>query len=136
MSDFNLTSKNFYTALAMDKLIGSKCKVCGHQVSPQRAICPQCQSADVKIVEFSGKGKLAAFTVISVPPTQMAEAGYSGVNPYCVGIVELEEGVRITAQILDVETSAPQSIKIGKPLTMTTIERGSEENRKKYLAFK
>ena len=136
MSDFSLNSKNFYTALDADKLLGSKCKVCGYQVSPQRAICPKCQSDEVEVVELKGKGKLAAFTIISVPPTQMAQAGYSGKNPYCVGIVELDEGVRITAQILDVDMFNPQSIRIGKPLTMTTIERGEGENRKKYLAFK
>ena len=136
MAELNVENKSFYTALESEKLIGSKCKQCGYQVSPQRAICPQCHSEDVEIVEFSGKGKLVAYTVIYVPPTQMAEAGYSGKNPYCVGIVELEEGVRITAQILDVDVFAPQSIKIGLPLTMTTIVRGTEEQSKHYLAFK
>jgi uncharacterized OB-fold protein len=135
MSEFNLNSKSFYTALNSEKLIGTHCNACGHQVSPQRAICPKCQSDQVEIVEFSGKGKLVAFTVVSVPPTHMAEAGYSNKNPYCVGIVELEEGPRVTAQILDVDVYAPQTIKIGKTLSMTTIERGTEENRKKFLAF-
>ena len=136
MSDFNLYSKSFYSALNSDKLIGSKCNACGHLVSPQRGICPQCQSNDVEVVEFSGKGTLVAFTVISVPPTHMAEAGYSNKNPYCVGIVELEEGPRVTAQILDVDMQQPQNIKIGKPVTMTIIERGSEDEHHKYLAFK
>lgn len=136
MGEFNIDSKSFYIALESEKLIGSKCKVCGYQVSPQRAICPQCQSDEVEVVEFSGKGKLVAYTIIFVPPTHMAEAGYSGKNPYCVGIVELEEGVRITAQILDVDVFAPQSIKIGMPLTMTTIIRSTKEQPKRFLAFK
>lgn len=136
MSDFNLNSKSFYTALNSNTLIGSKCNKCGKLVSPQRAICPKCQSNDVEIVEFSGNGRLVAFTVIFVPPTHMAEAGYSNKNPYCVGIVELEEGPRVTAQILDVDMQQPHNIKIGKPVTMTIIERGSEEEHHKYLAFK
>ena len=66
----------------------------------------------------------------------MAEAGYSGKNPYCVGIVELEEGPRVSAQILDVDMANPDQIGIGRELTMTTVERGEDEQRQKFLAFK
>ncbi len=136
MVDQTFDSKQFYNALDSGKLIGSKCKKCGFLVSPQRAICPKCQSDDVMIIELSGKGKLAAYTVISVPATQMAEAGYSNKNPYCVGIIELDEGVRVTAQVLDVDVFEPAKIKIGKTLSMTTVERGEGDNKKKYLAFR
>jgi len=136
MAEYTMNSKDFYIALGEDKLIGSKCEKCGFQTAPQRAICPKCQSDAMEIIEMGGKGKLAAYTIIAVPPTKMAEAGYSHKNPYCVGVVELDEGVRVTAQILDVDINAPQHIKIGKPLMMTTIERGEGEDRRKYLAFK
>jgi uncharacterized OB-fold protein len=135
MTSFQLTSKEFYAALDQDRLIGSRCLDCGHISAPQRQICPACHSDRQEVIEFEGKGTLAAFTVVSVPPTHMAAAGYGAKNPYCVGIVTLQEGARVCAQILDVDVYAPHTIRIGTPLVMTTIERGEGETRKKYLAF-
>ncbi len=133
--DYSLNSKDFYIALESDHLIGSHCPKCGHYTIPQRQICPKCHAADNQLVVFSGKGTLAAYTVISVPPTQMEEAGYNAKNPYCVGIVELEEGPSISAQILEVDVMHPAEIKIGMPLKMTTVHRGEGEMAKTYLAF-
>jgi len=94
-------------------------------------------------VELSGRGKLVAFTVIGVGPMPMIDAGYSRDNPYCAGIVEVEEGPRISAQILGVDVARPENIKIGTPLTADFVERGSwhfveelAKMRKMYLAFK
>jgi len=94
-------------------------------------------------VELSGRGKLAAFTVIGVGPMPMIDAGYSRDNPYCAGIVEVEEGPRISAQILGVDVAHPEKIKIGTPLTADFVERGSwhfveelAKMKKMYLAFK
>jgi len=136
MIDTSYSSREFYTALGRDELAGSTCKNCGHKVVPARVICPECSHADMKPTLFSGKGRLAAYTVIHVPPTAMAEAGYSVKNPYCVGIVELEEGPRVSAQILDVDMANPDQIGIGRELSMTTVERGEGDQRQKFLAFK
>lgn len=136
MSDYTMLSKEFFKALTDGKLIGSKCKQCGAVSVPQRQICPKCHSIDSEIIALTGKGKLVAFTVISVPPVMMANAGYDAKNPYCVGIVELDEGARVSAQILDVNMSAPEEIKVGMPLSMTTINRGEGEAQETFLAFK
>jgi uncharacterized OB-fold protein len=136
MSEFSMNSKDFYKALNEKKLIGSKCRRCGSIVIPQRKICPECQSDQTEIISFSGKGKLAAYTVIFVPPVRMAEAGYGSKNPYCVGVVELAEGPRVSAQILDVDVTHPENIDIGMPLTMTTISRVEGEQENTYLGFK
>lgn len=136
MSEYTTTSRDFYKALSAGDLIGSRCMDCGAVSVPQRQICPKCQSINNEVIILSGKGKLVAFTVISVPPVMMAKAGYDARNPYCVGVVELEEGARVSAQILDVDMNAPETIKIGTPLSMTTIARGEGENQEKFLAFK
>ena len=135
MTEYTMNSKDFYTALGDSQLIGSKCKSCGAYAVPQRQICPNCHSDRTEIITYSGKGTLAAYTVISVPPVMMAEAGYDGKNPYCVGIVTLEEGPRISAQILDVDISHPENIKIGTEMVMTTIKRGLDQNETSFLAF-
>jgi len=87
-------------------------------------------------VSFSGQGKLAAYTVISVPPVKMAKAGYDGKNPYCVGVVTLSEGPRISAQILDMDLAHPENIKIGTDLQMAIIKREEDGIQNTYLAFK
>ncbi len=130
-----MNSKDFYLALAEKKLIGSSCQVCGLQQVPQRKLCPQCHAENTQITTFSGKGTLAAFTVIRVPPMHMARAGYGSKTPYCVGIVALEEGPSVSAQILNVDLANPDEISIGMPLRMTTIKRESDPSERTYLAF-
>ena len=134
--EYTMNSKDFYHALENDDLIGSQCLACGRHTVPQRQICPQCNSENTQIVAFFGVGKLVAYTVIYVPPVRMAEEGYSAKNPYCVGIVELEEGNRVSAQILDVDLVHPEKIEIGTPLEMVTITRTEGEIQKSFLAFK
>ena len=63
------------------------------------AVCPHCHSTNLEWVETSGKGKLAGFTVVYIAPTFMVEQGYGRDKPYVSGIVELEEGVKISARI-------------------------------------
>ena len=85
--------------------------------------------------EMSGKGKLIAFTTIHIAPTAMIEAGYGRDNPYCTGIVQLEEGPAISAQILGVDPMQPEQITIGTPLRVVFVQRGEGEKKRTYLAF-
>jgi uncharacterized OB-fold protein len=133
MTELTLKTKSFFSALDEGKLIGSRCKKCGYTVAPQRVICPKCHADQMQLVEFSGSGKLAAYTVIYVPSTEMQQAGYDG--PYCVGIVVLDEGPRVNAQILGMDLSHPDQIQIGSLLKMTTVSRGPEGSQHKFLAF-
>ena len=135
MTDQALHSKAFSQAIAEDLLIGSHCLACGNISIPQRQICPNCHSDQVERIHTNGIGTLAAFTVIYVPPTSMADAGYNAKNPYCVGIVSLGEGPRISAQIVGLDLSDPSNIKIGMPLKQTFVVRGEGETAKKFLAF-
>lgn len=85
--------------------------------------------------EVGGKGKLVAFTIIHIAPSLMSEAGYGRDNPYCAGIVQLDEGPAISAQILSVDPGRPEQIQIGTPLRVAYVERGEGEKRRTYLAF-
>lgn len=136
MCELTMNTKDFYKALQDQRLIGAACLDCGFLAVPQRGICPNCLSSNTEITTLSGSGKLAAYTVIYVPSSMMANAGYNAKNPYCVGIVELDEGPRISAQIMDMDLSQPAKIKIGTKLKMTTITRQEGEKGKTYLGFK
>jgi uncharacterized OB-fold protein len=120
--------------LSEKKLMGSHCTACDKDFLPPRAICPHCHSDQLTWTEFSGRGKLAAFTSIFIAPTAMIEAGYGRDNPYLAGVVELEEDVKISSQILGLDAAKPEDVKIGTPLQAEFIERG--EAKKTFLAFR
>jgi uncharacterized OB-fold protein len=80
------------------RLEASKCKSCGHIEFPPRLVCPKCKARSFEVVPLSDEGKLVSFTVVRV-----ASEKFSKETPYAVGIVELNDGVRLTAQIADVE---------------------------------
>ena len=122
--------------IAEHKLMAARCMKCGSMYVPPRAICPKCQSEELEWVETSGKGKLAAFTVILSGPTFMIEQGFDRKNPYISGIVELEEGTRISARITGIDPTKPAEIKIGTPLSVDFVEFGAGEGKKTYLAFR
>lgn len=119
-----------------EKLMGSRCQKCGSLFLPPRPICINCQSREMEWVEMKGKGKLVAFTCIAVGPPFMIKEGYDRKHPYCTGVVELEEGVRVVARIEGVDTTNPEGIKIGTPLTVEFLHRGEGEKRTTFLAFK
>lgn len=121
--------------LKEEKLMGSKCKECDALFVPPRPICIQCHSSKMEWIEMKGRGKLAAFTVIAIGPPSMIAEGYDRNNPYCSGVVQLEEGPRVDARIEGVDTKKPEGIKVGMPLTVKYLHRGEGEDLKTYLAF-
>jgi uncharacterized OB-fold protein len=87
-------------------------------------------------VEMSGKGRLTAFTSVFIGPTFMNEAGFGRENPYLTGIVQLDEGVKISARLLGMDARHPESIQIGIPLEVEIIGQGEGDERKAVLAFR
>lgn len=131
---FTVASYNAY--LHEHQLMGVKCTKCGSVFLPPRPMCPRCFSWDMEWHEFQGEGRLAAFTAIAVAPTLMVEEGYGRNNPYCSGIVELAEGLKISAHILGVDAGRPETIQIGSPAHVEFIEMGPEKNKQSHLAFR
>jgi uncharacterized OB-fold protein len=130
------TAASFTQFLNEKKLMGSHCIHCDKDFLPPREICSQCYSDQLEWVEFSGKAKLAAFTSIYIAPTAMIAAGFGRENPYLAGVVELEEGVKISAQILGLDAKKPDQVKIGTPLKVEFVERGEGETKQTALAFR
>ena len=106
--------------------MGSKCKNCGAIDVPPRKFCIKCYSADAEWVEMSGKGKIAAFSCIGVGTTFMANKGYSMKKPYCFSIIQLDEGPQVSAQLIGVDESKPDTIKIDTPVKISFIETPME----------
>jgi uncharacterized OB-fold protein len=125
------------------KLMAARCTQCGGTYIPPRAICPKCHSDQLEWVESSGKGSLAAFTVIYNGPTFMLKQGFGRTRPYISGIVMLDEGTCISARITGIDPTRPDLIKIGTPLMVDFVEFGESEGslvqgavQKTWLAFR
>jgi len=80
------------------RLEASRCVPCGEVSYPPRLICKKCRSRRFETVILKDIGKLLTYTV-----TRVAPSGLTDLAPYAVGIVELDDGVRIMAQIADCE---------------------------------
>jgi uncharacterized OB-fold protein len=75
-------------------LTGSRCEVCSRAVFPALSSCPSCGELErVGAVQLSPVGKLYSFTDVHVgrPPFPQR---------YTVGLVDLEDDVRVVAQIV------------------------------------
>ena len=135
MEERPISTTSFHQFLNEDKLMGSKCRKCGTLFSPPRPICLKCHGKDMEWTELKGKGKIATFTCIYVGPPSMVAQGYDRKNPYCSGVIELEEGVKIDARIEGVDVSKPEEIKIGTPLKVKYLHYGEGEEKDTVLAF-
>lgn len=118
-----MTVKNYKDFIAAGQFKGSKCNACGNVDVPARMICSQCQSTDLDWLDLKGTGKLASFSCIHVGTTYFANLGYNVKKPYCFAIVELDEGTMVSAQLVGVDETKPETIQIGMPVKVKFLER-------------
>jgi len=104
------TIEQFYKFLNQQKLMAGKCLKCGKIHLPPRPMCDNCFSKDFEWLQISGKGKLLTYTVIHVAPQQ-----FQALTPYVVGIVELENGLKIPGMI---QETTQEHLKIGMELNL------------------
>lgn len=88
------------------RLEAGKCKACGFIAFPPRLVCPACQAREFETIRLADSGKILTYTIIRVPPQPFIDQA-----PYAVGIVELDDGVRLTGQIVDCDF---EELKIGQ----------------------
>ena len=131
---FNDTSYEHF--LNEGKIMGTKCKKCGALSLPPRPLCVSCYGSQMEWVQFKGEGKLAAFTDILIAPPYMAKEGFGRNNPYVVGVVELDEGVKAVTRIVGIDAKKPEQIKIGTPLKADFLTKEEAGIRKTTLVFR
>jgi uncharacterized OB-fold protein len=108
------------------RLEAGKCASCGHISFPPRLICPQCKAKKFETVNLSDEGTLVTFTVVRV-----ASDKFSKETPFPVGIVELNDGVRVTAQIADAEID---ELKIGQKVKLV-FRKVQEDGKAGILCY-
>jgi uncharacterized OB-fold protein len=106
----NFIIDQFYKFLMQGKLMAGKCQKCGKMHLPPRPLCDNCYGTQFEWVAISGKGKLLTYTVIHVAPQQ-----FQNLAPYAIGIVELENGLKIPGMI---QSIPEEKLKIGMALNV------------------
>lgn len=102
-------------------LIGNKCGNCGRLYFPPRTVCPVCHRKSIGKMEpfkLKGEGEILSFSIVHDAPSQFEE-----LKPYVIAIIQLDEGIRITAPIIDIE---PENVKIGLRVRSTMRKLGDE----------
>jgi hypothetical protein len=100
-------------------LIGVRCGNCNKILFPPRFICPYCRrTGKLEPYKLKPRGKIVTYTVV-----HSAASGFERMVPYILGIIELEEGPRITAQITDCDES---EIEIGDEVEIIFRKMGEE----------
>lgn len=134
-SEREFTIKSYIDFLAEKKLMGSKCKDCGVVYVPVRRLCTSCNNANMEWVEMSGKGKVAAFTSITVGTPFFVEKGYGRNKPYCFSVIKLDEGPMVSGQLVGVDESKPDTISVDMPVKVKFLETEVKGETRVDLGF-
>lgn len=91
----------------------TQCEGCGKVSFPPVKDCPRCGSQRYRFYELSGRGVLYSRTMVRMTPTSLIPLA-----PLSLGIVDLEEGVRVACALLDRKTP----LKIGQQVQISTMK--------------
>lgn len=85
----------FWSALDEGRLETTRCEACGARSFPPKPICPHCWGTSVGWAPLSGRGRLYSRTVVHAAP-----AAFRDEVPYAIGIVDLDEGLRLATRLV------------------------------------
>ncbi len=108
-------TRGYWDAMKRHELVIQRCKNCGLRVHPPRPMCPRCLSTEKEWTPVSGKGVIHTWVNIVYD-----KSSFPGIKvPYSVAVVELEEGVRLTTNLVDIK---PEDVKIGLPVEACFVD--------------
>ena len=105
----NEVSQPFWDAAKRHELQIQRCNACGTHIFYPREACSQCLSPDLIWIPVSGKGTLYSYTIAQAP----THPAFAEDVPYVIAIVKLEEGPRITTNLVG---CLPDEVTIGMPV--------------------
>lgn len=105
----------FWTGTAAGELRIQHCPECGNLRHPPGPMCPSCGNEKPDYILASGRGTVFSFVVHHAPKVP------GKTLPFVVALIELEEGVRMLAELIDVD---PGEVRIDMPveLALTKID--------------
>jgi uncharacterized OB-fold protein len=111
-------SRHYWQRAAEGQLVVQRCTTCGEFQFYPRALCVAC-AGKTEWVDASGRGTLYTYTVIR----QNRSPAFAALSPYAVGIVELEEGVRMMSNIVECDVD---QLSVGLALEVLLIKAADD----------
>ncbi len=96
-----------------------RCSSCDEYRHPPRPMCRRCGSLEYEWAPLSGRGTVYSYIVTHQP----IHPALQGRVPFTTVLVELDEGVRMTSNVVD---CSPDEIAIGMPVAVG-FEQVNEE---------
>lgn len=90
-------TRHYWESARAGRLVVQKCNGCGALQFYPRAYCMSCMEESVGWIEASGKGTIYTYTINH----RAANDAMKDRTPYAVAAVDLDEGVRMIANIVD-----------------------------------
>jgi uncharacterized protein len=109
----------YWQSLADGRLSYQRCRNCGHAWLPARSQCPSCLQAVWEWTPASGKARLVSWVVYH----HAYHESFAARLPYTVAVIELDEGPRMTSNI--VSAADPEKLKIDQRLFLKIESEGN-----------
>jgi len=115
----------YFTAARAGRLVVQRCARCGALRFPPREVCTACLATVVTWQEVSGRGEVFSYNVMH----QVYHPGFAAEVPYAVVVVKLEEGPKITSNVID---CPPGELAIGMPVEVVFEQLSPEVTLPKF----
>jgi uncharacterized OB-fold protein len=112
LPDPNPVTHPFWEAAKQHRLVLQRSRKTGKHVFYPRAVSPFGADDELEWVDASGRGTVYSYTVARRPTAPQ----WSDEGDYVIAIVELEEGVHMTANITG---CAPDEVRVGMPVEVS-----------------
>ncbi|MFI5047248.1 MAG: Zn-ribbon domain-containing OB-fold protein [Acidimicrobiia bacterium] len=89
----------FWDAAARRELSVQRCRACATHLFYPRYLCTTCGSDDLEWVTVSGRATVFTYTIARRP----THPGFDDLVPYVIAVVELDEGPKLTTNIVDAD---------------------------------
>ena len=109
----------FFEGARRGVLMIQRCTRCNAYLAPGSYICTECLSDALEWAPASGRGTLHTFGIMH----QRYHPGFVDEIPYNIAVVELDEGPRLSTNIVGV---ANEELRVGMPV-VATFEQVDEE---------
>ena len=99
----------FWEGTKRHELLIQRCTGCGALRFWGKPMCAECNSFDSEAVPASGRGKIWSYTTTYHGWSR----AWREAVPYTVVVVQLDEGPRLTSNLVDAE---PEAVRVGLPV--------------------
>ena len=112
-------TQHYWQALKEEKLLYQFCNECENAIFFPRVLCPNCFSENLTWHQSIGKGVIYSYTIVH----RSGMPGFKMDVPYAVGLITLDEGFNIMANIEN--TAGVHQIAIDQRVVVKFEHKGS-----------